>query len=393
MIQYTSGSTRLPKGVRIFGDQILANCDLVARCWDMNPATRFVNWLPHFHDMGLMGGILYPLLTGAYSVQMSPLEMVRRPATWLRAISDHRATFSGGPAFAFSDCLRRITEEECDGLDLSTWRRGFCGAEPVPADLLAQFRNRFQPYGLDPKAVFACYGLAEMTLYAAGGPEPEGDLPAHPSGCSSVHPCALPEETRANLRIVDPETGDVVADGRQGEIWLKGASKGDGYQSLPDETTSTFAATLPGDDEPGCWLRTGDLGVVEHGLLYVNGRLKDTLIVNGRKIAAAELEWLAGGIDASLNPLAAAAFSPDQSDSGVAALLIELKLGYEGPSDPGAVRTAIERAVLGEWGIRLEDVQILPRGSLRTHIEREDQAPRGCRIHIDAIAHNSEAMG
>lgn len=362
IIQYTSGSTRLPKGVRIFGSQILANCALVQRAWDMNASTRFVNWLPHYHDMGLMGGILYPLLSGAYSVQMSPLDIVRQPASWLRAVSDYRATFSGGPAFAFADCLRRITPEECEGLDLSSWARAFCGAEPIPAGLLPAFRHRFAPHGLPPQAVFGCYGLAETTLFAAGAPE-VGELPMPPSGCMAVHPCRLTDATRPNLLIVDPESCTPMADGAQGEIWLRGPSNAEGYVNLPDETAALFGASLASEVD-NTWLRTGDLGVVEQELLYITGRLKDTLIANGRKIAAAELEWLAASINEALNPLGAAAFMADTAQSASAVLLIELKSGHTMPERPDIVCQAIERAVLGEWGIRLQDIRILPRGRL-----------------------------
>jgi acyl-CoA synthetase (AMP-forming)/AMP-acid ligase II len=362
VIQYTSGSTRLPKGVRIFGEQIIANCDLVARTWGMSASTRFVNWLPHYHDMGLMGGILYPLLTGAYSAQMNPLDMVRKPVSWLRAISDCHATFSGGPAFAFADCLRRIEPDECEGLDLSSWSRAFCGAEPIPAGLLPSFRNRFAPYGLEPGSVFGCYGMAEMTLFAAGAPVADDTLPP-PAGCSAVHPCLLTDTTRANVRVVDPDNRMTMNEGQQGEIWLRGPSKGQGYINLPEETAATFNAALAGTDD-GAWLRTGDLGAISGDLLYVTGRLKDTLIANGRKIAASELEWLAASLDDALNPLAAAAFMPSHVESAVAVLLIELKPGHAAPACPETVRATIERATLGEWGIRLSDLRILPRGKL-----------------------------
>jgi acyl-CoA synthetase (AMP-forming)/AMP-acid ligase II len=364
LIQYTSGSTRIPKGVRIFGEQIIANCDLVARTWDMNASTRIVNWLPHYHDMGLMGGVLYPLLTGAYSVQLSPLDLVRKPVVWLRAVSDYRATFSGGPAFAFADCLKRIELDECEGLDLSSWVRAFCGAEPIPAGLLPEFRARFAQYGLHPRAVFGCYGLAEMTLFAAGAPHATDALPPPPPGCSAVDPCKLTETTRSDLLIVDPDSRIPVAEGQPGEIWLRGLSKGQGYANLPRETAATFGAALAGNDKAE-WLRTGDLGVIGGDFLYVTGRLKDTLIANGRKIAAAEVEWLAASVDDALNPLAAAAFMPDQTENAVAVLWIELKPGHLAPASPATVRGAIERAVLGEWGIRLCDLRILPRGRLQ----------------------------
>ncbi|GGB19767.1 AMP-binding protein [Allosediminivita pacifica] len=152
VIQYTSGSTRFPKGVAITGDNILANAGLVARSWGLGPASRFVNWLPHYHDMGLMGGILTPLLCGGFSAQMSPLDFIRKPALWPEAVSDERATISGGPAFAFAECVQRVTADQIAGMDLSTWSRAFCGAEPVPAELPELFHAHFAPAGLSRAA-------------------------------------------------------------------------------------------------------------------------------------------------------------------------------------------------------------------------------------------------
>lgn len=362
IIQYTSGSMREPKGVRIFGEQILANHALVESSWHMDASKSCVNWLPHYHDMGLMGGILYPLLSGAQTVQMNPLDIVRRPVNWLRAISDHRATFSGGPAFAFADCLRRITAEECEGLDLSSWTRAYCGAEPIPAGLLPAFSQRFAPYGLPPRAVFGCYGLAETTLFAAGAPD-EALLPEPPPGCGAVHPCKLTELTRPHLAIVDPDSRRPVPDGTAGEIWVSGPSNGAGYINLAEESAALFGASLAGDVDTA-WLKTGDVGVISRDRLYVTGRLKDILIVNGRKIAAAEVEWLAGSVDEALNPLAAAAFVGSAEPNAAAVLMIELKQGQELSGSVDGIRESIRRLALGEWGLRLNDVQILPRGSL-----------------------------
>ncbi len=361
IIQYTSGSTRAPKGVCITDDQILANCARIADSWGFGASDTVVNWLPHYHDMGLFGGILFPLLQGAPSVQMSPLDMIRKPSLWLRAVSDHRASFSGGPAFGFAECLKRISEAECAGLDLSNWRSAFCGAEPVSAGLLTAFRTRFAPFGLRPQAVFACYGLAEFTLLAAGAPETL--LASSSQDFSATAPCTLTDSMRKDLRIVDPEACVELPEGQQGEIWLRGGSKGIGYINLPDETEATFNGVLAPADDAG-WLRTGDLGVVSGVGLYVTGRLKDVLIANGQKVAAAEFEWLAAQQHPSLNPFAAAAFMPAPNAVAEAVLLIELKSGEAVPADPEGLRKEIARAVLGEWGIALTDLRIVPRGDL-----------------------------
>ena len=203
IVQYTSGSTRNPKGVRLTAAGIVANCDTVMREWQMDAATRMVNWLPHYHDMGLMGGVLYPLLCGGVSFQMSPMEFIRRPIFWLQAISDHRANFSGGPAFAFSDCVRRIEAKDLAGVDLSSWRRAFCGAEPVPTGLLDAFHAHLASTGLPRASVFPCYGMAEITLFSAGSPEAAETPDTRAMG---VEPCKLTAGTAPNIRIVDPGT-------------------------------------------------------------------------------------------------------------------------------------------------------------------------------------------
>lgn len=363
IIQYTSGSTCMPKGVRIMDAQILANCARVGEAWDLGEADTVVSWLPHYHDMGLFGGIVFPLLRGAVSVQINPLDMIRSPLFWLQTISEYRGSFSGGPAFAYAECLKRIDDEASEQLDLSSWRAAFCGAEPISAELLPSFRARFGRCGLRPGAVFACYGLAEYTLFAAGMPEPEVTLAVPPADAEAVQSCRLGDGMREDLRIVDPETRIEVADGQQGEIWLRGASKGGGYVNLPQETKAVFDNSLASGGNAD-WLRTGDLGIIDDAHLYVTGRIKDVLIANGRKVSAAEFEWLAGQQHDALNPLAAAAFMPNPNESAMAVLLIEVKSGHAAPDDLAAVCGAIERAALGAWGIQIRDLHIVPRGSL-----------------------------
>ncbi|PTW50431.1 AMP-binding protein [Rhodovulum kholense] len=362
VIQYTSGSTRLPRGVRVTPDNILANAALVARCWGMDEQARFVNWLPHYHDMGLMGGILYPLLCGGFSAQMSPLDFIRRPALWLEAIAAERAGFSGGPAFAFADCLRRISPDAAAALDLTCWRRAFIGAEPVPAGLPAAFHAHFAAAGLAHEAVFACYGMAEMTLFAAGLPGADRPPPAPPAA-RAVAPCRLTPELGAGLAIVDPIARTRRPEGAEGEIWLRGPSLGAGYLGLPGDTAETFGAALDDPSDGSGWLRTGDLGVIAEDALYVTGRIKDVVFCNGRTLAAPEIEWLACGSSDVLNPMAAAVFMPDPARGGQAVLLAELRLG-ETPPDPDTLRQTIRRAVTGEWGLDLVEILFLPRGRL-----------------------------
>lgn len=364
ILQYTSGSTRAPKAVALSGADIVANAGLANGTWGLDQDGIVLSWLPHFHDLGLMGGIFYPILAGGRTVLLDPLQMIQRPERWLRLISEHRATFSGGPAFAFSHCLQNITEAQCEGLDLSSWRSAFCGAEPVPASLLAAFRERFAPWGLNPNAVFGCYGLAEFTLMVAGGnPQLLDDRPEPPPGCGDIEPCRIAPEMQDHLRLVDPETLKVAAPGEAGEIWVRGPSVAQGYRNEPAETAAAFNVMLADDSTEGEWLRTGDIGIRQGRWLYVTGRLKDLLFANGRKIPATDVEWLAGEQDQALNPMAAAALMPDDLTTGKAVLLIELKR-RERIADDAVTGALIRRAVAGAWGIDLTDIRILPSGAL-----------------------------
>lgn len=364
ILQYTSGSTRAPKAVALSGADIVANARLANGTWGLNQDGVVLSWLPHFHDLGLMGGIFYPILAGGRTVLLDPLQMIQRPERWLRLISEHRATFSGGPAFAFSHCLQNITEAQCEGLDLSSWRNAFCGAEPVPASLLAAFRERFAPWGLNPNAVFGCYGLAEFTLMVAGGnPQLLDDRPQPPPGCGDIEPCRISPDMQDHLRLVDPETLQIAEPDEAAEIWVRGPSVAQGYRNEAVETAAAFNAALAGDGAEGEWLRTGDVGVRRGHWLYVTGRLKDLLFANGRKIPPTDVEWLAGEQDQALNPMAAAALMPDALVTGKAVLLIELKR-RERVADNDATNALIRRAVAGAWGIELTDIRILPSGAL-----------------------------
>lgn len=364
ILQYTSGSTRAPKAVALSGANVVANAELANGTWGLDETGVVLSWLPHFHDLGLMGGIFYPILSGGRTVLLDPLQMIQRPERWLRLIGEHGATFSGGPAFAFSHCLQNIKEAQCEGLDLSSWRSAFCGAEPVPASLLEAFRQRFAPYGLNPHAVFGCYGLAEYTLMVAGGnPMLVDDRPTPPPGCADIEPCRIAPEMRDILRLVDPDTRRITAPGEAGEVWVRGASVAEGYRNEPAETAAAFGVLIAEDEGRGGWLRTGDIAVRHGDWLYVTGRLKDLLFANGRKIPATDVEWLAGEQDQALNPMAAAALMPDDLITGKAVLLIELKR-RERVTDEAAARALIQRAVAGAWGIELTDIRILPSGSL-----------------------------
>lgn len=304
-LQYTSGSTGNPRGVMVSHGNVLANQELIKRSFQHTSESIVVGWLPLYHDMGLIGNILQPLYLGSTAVLMSPLAFLEKPIRWLRAISKYRAITSGGPSFSYEHCVRRITAEQKQGLDLSRWRLAFNGAEPVRATTMERFYNVFADCGFRREAFAPCYGLAESTLFAAG---PSAGTP---NVMRRLDRAALKEHrvmeasvavapsdvvvscgqvgTGHEIRVVDPATGTLLSDERVGEIWLAGPSVAQGYWRRPEESEHTFRATLTGESV-GRFLRTGDLGFVDHSEVYVTGRIKDLIIIGGRNYYPQDFE-------------------------------------------------------------------------------------------------------
>lgn len=297
LIQYTSGSTGTPKGVILTHENLLANCRLIARAFGIKPVVSSAcSWLPLYHDMGLVGGILNPLYSGMEETLMSPIAFLTRPIRWLRAISKYKSTASGGPNFAYGLCTMKIKPEDCEGLDLSSWKVAFNGAEPVRHDVMRSFAEKFEPYGFDYKAFYPCYGMAETTLIVTGGNKNEEPIvrwfdkneigehrvvtvdPDHKDAKPLVGCGAVIEEEE--VLIVHPETRRVLSDDQIGEIWINSPSCGKGYWRREKETKETFQARLNPDNGKN-YVRSGDLGFMDNGELFVAGRLKDMIIVRG----------------------------------------------------------------------------------------------------------------
>jgi acyl-CoA synthetase (AMP-forming)/AMP-acid ligase II len=296
-LQYTSGSTGQPKGVMITHGNILHNSEVIYQSFGHHPETRILMWLPMFHDMGLIGGVMQPLYTGLPAVLMSPIALAQKPFLWLQAISKYKITTSGGPNFAYDLLCQKVTDEQRASLDLSHWSVAFSGAEPVRAETLAKFAELYEPCGFKKEAFYPCYGMAEATLFITGGHAEKyptishldqtaltedkvvAIAPAHPNS-KAVVSCGhtwLGDE----IIIVDPETKTQCASDRVGEIWAAGKGIGIGYWQRQEQTQSTFQATLV-DNPNKTYLRTGDLGFIKDGELYITGRIKDMMILWGR---------------------------------------------------------------------------------------------------------------
>lgn len=391
-LQYTSGSTADPRGVRLTHGNLLDNSRFIAREFDHDPERSLgFNWIPPFHDMGLIGAILQPVYFGslhiddarkgrdperAASVLASPLAVVKRPVRWLEGISRYGATTSGGPNFSYDMCVRRISEEECAGVDLVTWEVAFNGAEPIRAETMEAFSHRFRDCGFRPSAFFPVYGLAEATLMATApskssppavkrvdaGALKEGHVvPSNRDTDPRLVGCGSPDENH-RLVIVDPDTGRPADANTVGEIWISGPSVADGYWADGDEGR-VFEAQLA-DDGASSFLRTGDLGVMSDGELYVMGRLSDLIIVNGRNHHPHDIESHAEAIASNLIAHASAAFElPTVSGGSRVAFVGEVGSNLDLETLEQEI-SVIREAIANELGLPLAWVVICAKHSV-----------------------------
>ncbi|WP_437277994.1 amino acid adenylation domain-containing protein [Sorangium sp. So ce375] len=394
-LQYTSGSTGTPKGVVLTHGNLLRNELMIQRAFAHTEESVIVGWLPPHHDMGLIGNILQPLYVGVPCIQLSPEHFLMRPRRWLEAISRYRATTSGGPNFAYELCIRKISPEQREGLDLGSWQVAFNGAEPIRAATLDRFAEAFAPAGFRREAFYPCYGLAEATLLVSGGAAEAPPVvravdraalaqgraafdPRDPEAGVSLVGCGG-SPAGDEVRIVDPETLRACEDERVGEIWVAGASVAQGYWERPEDTAATFEARLSTGGGP--FLRTGDLGFFSRGELYVTGRLKDLIIVRGRNLYPQDIELTAEESHPGLRAGGGAAFSVDVD--GEERVVVVQELGRRAPAatDPAELGAAIERAVADRHEVAVHAVVLIKPGSLPRTTSGKVQR-RACRARF-----------
>ncbi|WP_405538556.1 fatty acyl-AMP ligase [Streptomyces sp. NBC_00075] len=370
-LQYTSGSTSEPKGVMVTHANLLANEAAIQAWTGTGPDTIGGGWLPHYHDLGLIGHILQPLYAGGTAVLMSPTAFLKRPYRWLKMIDEYRLTGSGGPNFAFDLCVRRVTDEQLAGLDLSGWRVAPNGAEPIRADTLHAFAERFAPAGFRPETFFPCYGMAETTLLVTGS------TPELPPAVRTVDAAALergelsdpvadaPVRTLAGsgtvrdseIRIADPVTGASRPPGTVGEIWVRGPSVTPGYFHNSRASSESYL--------PGGWLRTGDLGVLDGDELFVTGRLKEVIILAGRNLYPHDVERTVQTADRALTAGAGAAFAV-QSDLGEHLVIVqEVRAAAVPGGDLRAVATAAQQLIGRHLAVPAGNVVLVKPGTVR----------------------------
>ncbi|MEV6423637.1 fatty acyl-AMP ligase [Streptomyces sp. NPDC051662] len=301
LLQYTSGSTGSPKGVMISHGNLLTNAATLWSTLDVPQDARFGGWAPQYHDMGLMAQTLPALFQGTTCVLMDPTAFLKRPHHWLRMIDTYGITWSAAPNFGYDYCCRKVTDDQITGLDLSRWRYAVNGSEPVQAGTMTEFAKRFASVGFRAEAACPCYGLAESTVFVSGAPAREPvitTVDAEALGRGEFRPMPfsgsgrdLPSNGTAHgfdVAVVDPASGQRLPSGGIGELWLRGPSIAQGYWGDERATEDTFrAATADGD---AGYLRTGDLGTVHHGEIYVTGRIKDMMIFRGRNLYPQDIE-------------------------------------------------------------------------------------------------------
>ena len=353
------------------------NLDAIYNCFAHRKDSRGVIWLPPYHDMGLIGGVLQPLYGGFEVTLMSSVDFLQKPWRWLQAISRYRATTSGGPNFAYELCARKITESQLAQLDLSSWEVAFTGAEPVRAATIEEFSNTFAPCGFRREAFYPCYGMAEATLIVSGGASikppviravaanaleqnrvvcSESENQRILVGCGQ----SLPDQ---QVIIVDPDSCTQCPPERVGEIWIAGSSVAQGYWQRPQETEQTFGAYLA-DSGNGPFLRTGDLGFINDGELYVTGRIKDAIIIRGQNHYPTDIERTVENSHPALRPGCGAAFGIELKGRERLVVVQEVERSYLRRLAATEVIGQLRQAVAAQHGLQVYAIVLVKTGSI-----------------------------
>jgi acyl-CoA synthetase (AMP-forming)/AMP-acid ligase II len=428
LLQYTSGSTAVPRGVMVSHGNLLENSAHISQAFEITSDAVSVSWLPVFHDMGLNNGIIQPLYGGRRSVLMAPQSFLQRPVRWLQAVSHYRATISGGPNFAYEMCARKITPEQRSALDLSNWEVAYNGAEPVRADTLKRFAATFASCGFRPSFFYPCYGLAEATLIVSGGLVKDEPILCTTQVAALEHNgIAEASDPQQNVRtlvgcgravpdtkivIVHPESMTACAPDEVGEIWVSSPSVTQGYWNRPEGTDLTFHAYLA-DTGEGPFLRTGDLGFLRDGELFVTSRLKDLIIIGGRNLYPHDIELTVEQSHEAVRSGCCVAFSVDVADEERLIIAAEVERRYQperhllngesrdhldgshpngrSPADVDAVVRAIRRAVAEEHDVRVHAVVLLRAGGIpRTPSGKVQRRVSEARFRDGTLEHSAK---
>jgi acyl-CoA synthetase (AMP-forming)/AMP-acid ligase II len=371
LLQYTSGSTGSPRGVVITHGNLVGEITANAVDLGLGHHTRGVFWLPQYHDFGLISVILSTLAGNAHSYLLSPLAFLRRPAVWFELMSRVRATHTAAPNFAFDLAVRKTTVEQRAGWDLGSLRVLMSAAETIRPDTVRSFLHAFEPAGLRRDAFYAAYGLAEHTVSVTmggrgslcldrAGLEAGRAVPAMPGRQSvTLVGCGRPTKSDVRLRIVDPDTHEVLPPCRVGEIWVSSGTKALGYHGQPEQTEQTFQARVAGGEDPTRYLRTGDLGFLHGDELFVTGRLKDLIIVRGRNLHPEDIEASVRGCHPAIRPGGVAAFSVPADDGERLVVLVERR---DRGADERSIVEAVTEIVQTDHQLAGAEVVVGPQG-------------------------------
>ncbi|MBD2256620.1 fatty acyl-AMP ligase [Pseudanabaena sp. FACHB-2040] len=383
-LQYTSGSTGTPKGVMVSHGNLVHNSSLIHKSFADTPQSQGVSWLPPYHDMGLIGGVLQPLYVGAPTVLMSPMAFMQKPLRWLQAISRFKATTSGGPNFAYDLCIRKVTLKHLANLDLSSWEVAFTGAEPVRAETLRQFAEVFAPCGFREEAFHPCYGMAETTLMVTGKVKSASPVLHTVSSTALEQNQVVPtpkaqEGSRTlvgcgqtwldlNVLIVDPQSLTLCPANQVGEIWVSGPSVAQGYWNREEQTQQTFDA-YPVDAQPetleqGPFLRTGDLGFLLDGELFITGRIKDLMIIRGQNHYPQDIELTVERSHSALRAGCGAAFTVENKGEERLVIVQEVERNYLRKLNVQEVVGNICRAITAQHSLQVYATVLVKTGSI-----------------------------
>ncbi|RLD43870.1 MAG: AMP-dependent synthetase [Bacteroidetes bacterium] len=379
LLQYTSGSTGQPKGVMITQLNLLYNSEYIRQTFDFDKNSVGVNWLPIFHDMGLIGGVLQAAYLGVLNVGMPPMAFLKNPLNWLKAIEKYKGTTGGGPNFSFDYCIQKTTEEERAALDLSSIKTFYCGAEPVRKPTMESFPEAFEKSGVNPHQMYPVYGMAETTLIVSGGYQHEAPkyLKINATALQENKVLLADEKNvktielvgcghawmETEIEIVDPNTFDRVEKNRVGEIWVSGPTVAKGYWKNEEESERTFGAKIK-DENEGSFLRTGDLGFLHENELYITGRLKDLIIIRGVNFYPSDIELTVQNSESSLKQNSGAAIPITINGEEKLVVVQELERIAMRNVDHNKIINSIRAAISEEHELDVYGIVLIRTGSI-----------------------------
>ncbi|HZN92188.1 MAG TPA: fatty acyl-AMP ligase, partial [Myxococcales bacterium] len=396
-LQYTSGSTSAPKGIRVTHRSVLANVEQAARRYGSDRASTHVSWLPLYHDMGLVLNLLEAAYLGALCVLVEPIQFIHRPASFLWAIHDHRAQVAGGPNFLYDHCVARFKAAELEGLNLSSWKVAINGAEPVRARTLERFAATFAPHGFEASAMNPGYGMAEATLVISAGRRGEGvhlqpiskkalqeDRIAAPESEADRFPAVACGHAvdGGRVAIVDPVTRRRRPEDGVGEIWIGGPHVADGYWNNEAATEETFRARTDPDGD-GPFLRSGDLGFVREGRVYIAGRMKDVIIIRGGNYYPQDIEGIVERCHPALRPNFSAAFGVLHDGEERLVVVQEVDRAAEPALQLHPVAEAIRKAISQELGLMVTGIALIRQGTIPKTSSGKIQRSAARRQYLD----------